>query len=118
MSINTCQTNQVLFFQRHNGMNSNLEIVSDKCQVKTTFKTRFNQCSYTGLLTKDKSSKTNVQYVSLHFAFLVGENWLISVLNNLVNNQNIQLNAETINQASNCHILKVLGRLYSHCLCE
>ena len=97
-------------------MNSNLEIVSDKCQIKTTFKTRFNQYSYKGLLTKDKTSKTNVQNVSLHIGFLVDENWLVPVLNHLVNHQNIQLNAETKNQASNCHILKVVGLLYSHCL--
>ena len=97
-------------------MNSNLEIVSDKCQIKTTFKTRFNQYSYTGLLTKDKTSKTNVQNVSLHFVLLVDENWLVSGLNNLVIYQNIQLSAETKNQASNCHILKVFGLLYCHCL--
>ena len=32
--------------------------------------------------------------------------WLISVLNYLLNNQNIQLNAETKNQASNRHFLE------------
>ena len=41
-------------------------------------------------------------------------NWLISVLNHLANPQNILLNVETKNQASNFHIL---GRFYILILC-
>jgi len=35
------------------------------------------------------------------------------VLNHLVNHENILKNAETKTQASNRHIFRVLGRLYS-----
>ena len=45
-------------------------------------------------------------------------NWLISVINYLVNRQNTELNAETKNQSFNRHIFWVSGRLYSLILCE
>ena len=44
--------------------------------------------------------------IFLHLGFLVGQNWLISVLNYLVNHHNTQLNTETKNQALNRHIFK------------
>ena len=47
--------------------------------------------------------------IFLHLGFLVGQNWLISVLNYLVNHHNTQLNTETKNQALNRHIFKFSG---------
>ena len=47
----------------------------------------------------------------LAFNFLVGQNWLLSVLDHLEKHQSIQLNEETKNQASNRYIFRVLGRL-------
>ncbi len=38
------------------------------------------------------------------------QNLLFSVLDNLVNHQNTQLNAETKNQSSNRHTFGVMGR--------
>ena len=46
--------------------------------------------------------------VSFLVGFLVGENWLFSMLNHLANYQNTQLSSETKNQDSNCHIFRVL----------
>ena len=49
--------------------------------------------------------------IFLHLGFLIGQNWLISVLNQSVNRQHtqmIKLNAETKKQASNRHIFRVL----------
>ena len=56
--------------------------------------------------TKNETSETNVQNFLVH----VVQNWRISKLKNLVNHQNTPLNAETKNQASHCHIFKVLDR--------
>jgi len=39
----------------------------------------------------------------LHSGFLVGQNWLISDLNHLINLKNTELKAETKNQVSYCH---------------
>ena len=47
----------------------------------------------------------------LHSEFLEGQNWLITVLNHLVNHQYNQLNAETKTQSSS-HIFRVLGVSY------
>ena len=52
-----------------------------------------------------------------HSWFLVGQNWVISVLNHSVKYQNTQFNAEAKKQASNRHILRVLGRLHNLSLC-
>ena len=46
--------------------------------------------------------------VSFLVGFLVGGNWLFSMLNHLANYQNTQLSSETKNQDSNCHIFRVL----------
>ena len=46
--------------------------------------------------------------VSFLVGFLVGGNWLFSMLNHLANYQNTQLSSETKIQASNCHIFRVL----------
>jgi len=43
----------------------------------------------------------------------VDQNWLMPMLNYFVNHQNTSLVAETKIQASNRHIFRVLGRLYS-----
>ena len=66
---------------------------------------------YTGLPTKDEPSETTVTkfdyHIFLHLGFLIGQNWLISVLNQSVNRQHtqmIKLNAGTKKQASNRHI--------------
>ena len=58
--------------------------------------------AYTGLPTKDETSETIVrnffgQFPCTRSGFLVGQNWLISVLNHYVNHQNTQLNAKTKN---------------------
>jgi len=58
-----------------------------------------------------------VYSIFLHSGFLVGQKWLISVLNHLLNHKNSQLNAKTKIQASNRHIFRVLGRLHSLILC-
>ena len=54
----------------------------------------------------------------LHSGFLVGQNWHISVLDHLAYDQTTQLNAVTKNKASNRHVFKILGRLYSLIRCR
>ena len=51
--------------------------------------------------------------IFLHSGLFVGQNRLTSVLSHLANHQNSQLNTEQKqkNQASNRHIIRVLGRL-------
>ena len=74
----------------------------------------------TGLPIKG-SSETIVRNLlssfNLYSRFLVGHNWFISLLYQLVNHQHTQLNAESKNQTSNCHIFRVLGSLYTLILC-
>jgi len=76
---------------------------------------------YAGLPAKDETSETIVRNLLRQFTciqgYLVGQNSHISQLNHLVNHLNTKLSAETKNQASNRHIFKVLGRLYSLILC-
>ena len=44
----------------------------------------------------------------LHSGFVVGPNWIVSVLHHLVIHQNTQLNAEIKYQASNRQIFRVI----------
>ena len=71
----------------------------------------------TGLPTKDVTSETILRNLFSPFSCIQGsleaKTGLFLLLNQLVNHQNTQLNAETKNQASNRHIFIVLGRLYS-----
>ena len=53
------------------------------------------------MYTKDETSETIVR--NLHLEFPVGQNWLISALNNLQHHQNTQLHKQT----SNRHIFRV-----------
>ena len=53
----------------------------------------FTLYMYSGLTTQDKTSETTVwsfflARFTLHSGFLAGQNWLISLLNHLVNHQN------------------------------
>ena len=57
------------------------------------------------------------QLFLFNILYIVGQNWAISVLIYLENHKNNQLNAETKNQASDRHIDRVLGRLFSLILC-
>ena len=80
----------------------------------------YPRTKYTGLPTKDETILRNYQLIPsvfLHSGFLAGQNWHISVLAHLVNQQNTQLNAETKSQTTNRIIFSLLGRLYCLILC-
>jgi len=62
---------------------------------------------------KIQNNKLLKIFIFLAIRVLVGQNLHISVLNNLINHRNTQLNAETKNQPFNRHIFIVLDRLYS-----
>ena len=74
--------------------------------------------SYTGLPTKDGTTETIVRILFSPFSRFQGSLWLISVFRHLGNHQNTQLNANPKNQASNCYIFRVLGRLYTINCCS
>ena len=48
-----------------------------------------------------------VQFMFLHYGFLVGRNWHISLLDHLAYDQITQLNAETKNKVSNHYIFRI-----------
>ena len=75
-------------------------------------KTTYDECNYgTGLRTKDETSETIVRNLLSLFSCIQGfKTCFFSVLDNLVNHQNTQLNAETKNQSSNRHIFGVMSR--------
>ena len=56
-----------------------------------------------------------VKSIFLDSGFLVGQNWIISVLNHSIHHQNTKFNAETKIEASNRHIFLSFGSsLLSH----